>query len=266
MATSSIDAKKSVRLPEQCVCTSLPGGEKLGYVYANQYGDGGFIAEQDRIFGEAFFCVCREAAAQQRKREFRQESSNIPPPPLVYGAWRFSDYQAKEAGQDEAKRAAVEWCTGQGDDYKPWLMLSGTVGTGKTHLACAAGWALLGEDFQVRYEYVPLLLDHLRDGYKDDTYYARAEQVRQAQVLILDDYNANRITDWAQEELLKIIHHRHERGAPLLVTTNVLPKDFESRVASRLADRWRSRVVLMLWESWRATEPDNKGGEVLSGA
>lgn len=251
IAASGRDAKVQVRLPDTCVCPTLPGGEKLGYVYADLFGDGGSIPDDHRIFGEAFFCVCREARALNQKREFWVSHSNIPRAPERYGAWRFTDYETPLPGQRGAKKAVIDWCSGQGSDYMPWLLLHGPNGVGKTHLACAAGNALLGADIQVRYEYVPFLLDHLRQGYEDNSYHQRLDEIRTATVLILDDFGAGKVSEWAEGELLKVIHYRHEEGAPLLVTTNLNPEDFEPRIRDRIADRFTSKVVPMVWESHR---------------
>lgn len=248
---SERDAKVQVRLPDTCVCLTLPGGEKLGYVYANTFADGAAIPDEHRVFGEAFFCACREARALNQKREFWEAHSNIPGPPERYSGWRFTDYETAIPGQQQAKKAVIDWCSGQGDDYKPWLLLYGNNGVGKTHLACAAGMALLGANIQVRYEYVPFLLDHLRQGYEDNSYHQRLDEIRTATVLILDDFGAGKVSEWAEGELLKVIHFRHEEGGALLITTNLHPDDFAPRIRDRIADRFTSRVVPMIWESYR---------------
>jgi DNA replication protein DnaC len=134
-----------------------------------------------------------------------------------------------------------------------WLVLHGTVGCGKTHLAAAIKNELNAHGTPSGFEIVPDLLDQLRQTYapsSDVTYDQRFEAIRNAPVLILDDYGAHSSTPWAEEKLFQLLNHRFNARLPTVVTTNLAISDAmasappqELRIFSRLLDPELSRVV-----------------------
>lgn len=70
-------------------------------------------------------------------------------------------------------------------------------------------------------------------------------------VLIIDDLGLEKATDWAAEKLDLIIDHRWLNNMALVVTTNALGKDLSPRIADRLRDTKRGRVVQIAAESYR---------------
>ena len=103
-----------------------------------------------------------------------------------------------------------------------WLYLAGPTGVGKTHLAAA----IVGENIalgrEVLFRFVPDLLDDLRRSYGpaggksfDHTF----SQVRNAEILVLDDFGAEASTAWAEEKLYQLIVHRHDSMMPTVFTS-----------------------------------------------
>lgn len=239
-------------VPDHCVCASLPGGEKMGWVYATHYTDGTPILRDNEDwkpeYGEAFRCACGVAKDEKRYQAFLWREANIPPSRWS-DQWSFSDYECASDLHQTAKDAVVEWCSGAGNR---WCFLHGPVGTGKTHLACAAVAALVGGKVYARYEWVPELIDYLRIHQVDGLYEERIAQLRAVEALVLDDLNAVKQTEWAEGEVLKLIDWRYRERAPLLVTTNVLLHEIETRTLDRLQDWQLSKSVPMLFESYRS--------------
>ena len=249
---------RKAELPDVCICTTMPGGEKMGYIYASVYDDGSRITERlpngtlNPDYGVSHRCVCRVAGDEQRHREFLWKEANLP-----HGTWAFSDYQTHfqdESPQLEQRRrgaliAAREWAAGISSNA--WLFLYGPMGTGKTFLSGAIVSALIGANIHARYEYVPELIDLLRKGQGDGTYEDKVAHLKAVTVLVLDDLNAAKTTEWADGEILKIIDWRYRERAPLLVTTNVPTEQMEPRTLDRLMDRRMSVAVPMVWQSFR---------------
>ncbi len=250
--------QKTVVFPDVCICTTLPGGEKMGYIYASFYSDGSRVTERNEKddynpdYGMSHRCVCRIATDDKRHREFLWGESNLPS-----GTWAFSDYLTHFAGETtelEQRRigafvAARDWAAGISSNS--WLFMHGPMGTGKTFLASAIVSALIGADIHARYEYVPDLIDQLRRGQGDGTYEDTVAHLRAVSVLVLDDLNAAKTTEWADGEILKLIDWRYRERAPLLVTTNVPLNEMEPRTLDRLMDRQISATIPMVWESFR---------------
>jgi DNA replication protein DnaC len=129
-----------------------------------------------------------------------------------------------------------------------WLVLAGVVGCGKTHLAAAIKNERDEHGSQTLFKTVPDLLDYLRATYAPDsnvTYDRGFDAIRNAEVLILDDYGAHSSTPWAEEKLFQLLNYRFNARFPTVITTNQ-PLDRntassgapsqELRILSRLLD------------------------------
>lgn len=139
----------------------------------------------------------------------------------------------------------------------PFLMLIGpTTGNGKTRLACSIVNALwLQQRVRPRFWVVADLLDVWRDLYSQpraedgrSAEHAFRESLRHCPLLVLDDFGAQRDTDWAIEQLFKLINHRYQERRATLLTSNLSSGEFAERMPreiSRLRDPNVSTVVLL---------------------
>lgn len=244
-------------MPQTCLCSAV-GGVKMGWIYPSYYTDGTEIPERlpnglgNPDFGRAIMCACQVAEHEKRYGHFLRQEANLP-----VGEWVFSDYRTAFSGEPKAildariyaRDTVKAWCSGRTENA--WLFLHGPAGTGKTYLAATAVNALLGAKIQARYEYVPDLIDRLRAGQADNSYGEEIARLKGVQVLVLDDLNATRSTEWAEGEVLKLIDWRYRERGPLLVTTNVQLEDIEPRTLDRLCDRFLSKTIPMIWASYR---------------
>jgi DNA replication protein DnaC len=114
----------------------------------------------------------------------------------------------------------------------------GNYGTGKTHLAAAIANFAVGQGVETIFITVPDLLDALRYTYQDagPSFEERFEELRRAELLVLDDFGTQNATSWAQEKLFQIINYRYINRLPLIVTTNLPLREIEGRIRSRLQD------------------------------
>jgi DNA replication protein DnaC len=134
------------------------------------------------------------------------------------------------------------------EDPHGWLVLAGVVGCGKTHLAAAIKNERDERGGQTLFKTVPDLLDYLRATYAPDsnvTYDRGFDAIRNAEVLLLDDYGAHSSTPWAEEKLFQLLNYRFNARLPTVITTNqpldrsVAPSGApsqEQRILSRLLD------------------------------
>jgi len=138
------------------------------------------------------------------------------------------------------------------------ILLHGTTGTGKTHIAvCIANY--LFDTNSVRFTSLSMLFSG---------YYARSFELRDqwlnefatCDLLIIDDFGVERITDGYYPIIFTLIDLRINAKKPMVVTTNKSIDDFESEIGTkekRLATRilegcypievngknWRSEVI-----------------------
>jgi DNA replication protein DnaC len=130
----------------------------------------------------------------------------------------------------------------------PSLLLVGVTGTGKTHQAYGALRALSVSGVSCRWRFTAAadLYAWLRPRHGMDSEVEFARYMS-AGLLVLDDLGAAKPTEWNEEINLRLINHRYEHELPMLITSNVPPKDLAhvlgERVASRLSEM-ATRVVL----------------------
>ena len=130
----------------------------------------------------------------------------------------------------------------------------GDYGCGKTHLAAAIGnyRKALGEEpiFVV----VPDLLDHLRAAFSPTStvsYDRRFEEVKNAQLLILDDLGTQSASPWAREKLYQLFNYRYMARLPSVITTSSKMEDLDPRIRSRMLDSRLCDIYAILLPAYR---------------
>lgn len=94
---------------------------------------------------------------------------------------------------------------------------------GKSHLAQAIGNEACLRGFEVLYRNTHTLFKWLAAGYADGSHDRRMQQLRNIDVLILDDFGLRELTEAAQADLYELISERYEHR-PTILTSN---RDFD---------------------------------------
>ncbi|MHC1782770.1 MAG: ATP-binding protein [Anaerolineaceae bacterium] len=150
----------------------------------------------------------------------------------------------------KAFRAAQQFA----ENPQGWLVLSGSYGAGKTHLAASIGNYCTALGMQVVFWVVPDLLDYLRAtfGPNATTSYDRSfEEVKRAPLLILDDLGTQSTTPWAKEKLFQLFNYRYIAGLPTVITTSSLMEDIDKRLRSRILDARLCAVYAVIAPPYR---------------
>jgi DNA replication protein DnaC len=183
--------------------------------------------------------VCRLAAQREKHKQNLRRFSQL----ASLEEKTFASFNVLIPGVQEAYTKAWEYA----HDPDGWLLLIGTNGCGKTHLAAAAANMLLEQDRAVLFTTVPDLLDHLRAAYapaSEVTYDSLYMSMREVEVLVLDDLGAQQTTAWAEEKLFQLINHRYVCRSPTIITTNHIRLfGINERIRSRLLDAGLVRSV-----------------------
>ncbi len=157
----------------------------------------------------------------------------------------FHNFHTPTSRDDEAEslRSAFQSVKRFAQTPEGWLVLQGTNGCGKTHLAAAAAGEVLRAGTDVFFAVVPDLLDHLRASFAPGAagtgYDERFDQVRNAGLLVLDDLGAQTSSPWALEKLFQITNYRASTRLPTIITTDLKGGRFREaypRVAVRALD------------------------------
>lgn len=190
-------------------------------------------------FGKAVPCSCTTGERRSRRMLMLERMGTMEMLQRMTFAGFIPEPAHLPPEQAMSLRKAMEVAQRFAADPKGWLLLSGSVGSGKTHLAAAIANVRLDAGDPVLFLVVPDLLDHLRATFSADsevTYDELFEQVRNAPLLILDDLGTQSSTPWAQEKLFQLLNHRYNAQLPTVITTNQRIDDFDARLRSRLLD------------------------------
>jgi DNA replication protein DnaC len=99
--------------------------------------------------------------------------------------------------------------------------VSGSAGSGKSHIAQAIGHAVIQQGYRVLYREAHILLEELADATLDGNRRQHVELLTTVPLLIIDDLGMRKLPLTAAEELLEIIMRRYERTSTL-ITSNRL--------------------------------------------
>ncbi len=216
-------------------------------------------------FGRALLCPHRrDEVANARTGELRAAANMAALGHMTFDNFHLTPYEMSEKMQKSLK-AAFDAAREFADDPRGWLVLTGTFGCGKTHLAAAIANHRLADGRAALFVVVPDLLDHLRATFSPGStvsYDERFEAVRTAPVLILDDLGAQSSTPWASEKLFQLLNYRYTAQLPTVITTNQRMEDIDERLRSRLQDSALVRHTHILAPDYRRSGADRLGGDL----
>ncbi len=229
------------------------------------------VSMGDPRFGRLEPCACRSAEIIDGARQRLFELSHLDR--LSHLTFENFDIQGNKNAkfmmpQDmNSLQLAKEEAESFVRTHQGWLLLEGGYGCGKTHLAAAIANFAVSTGTPTLFITVPDLLDMLRFAFSDPetTFEARFEEIRNANLLILDDFGTQNATAWAQEKLFQIINYRYINKLPTVITTNLMLDEIESRIRSRLQDdEFVKHITITAPDYRRPTETSNPGISMLS--
>lgn len=175
----------------------------------------------------------------------------------------FENFEPR-AGQEKALKTAKSFADGfyTGEGAYSGIMLCGATGCGKTHLAAAIANQIIQEAkisekdaetagaFEyysgraicpVRFSSTVELLTKLKAEYagENDNSECIMNAYKKSPLIILDDFGAERQTEWSIERIFEIVDWRYSDELPIIITTNATPEELKKKMGARIYDRLR---------------------------
>lgn len=130
-----------------------------------------------------------------------------------------------------------------------FLVITGNVGTGKTHQAYGA-LRRIAEAGPKRFEMIaataPDLYARLRPNGSDKGAEYELKQFTRIPLLLIDDLGTEKLSEFTEEATYRIVNERYNACLPLIITTNHLikatPGSGTPDLVTRLGDRLASRL------------------------
>jgi DNA replication protein DnaC len=198
-------------------------------------GGSGFIIVEGAHLSGAKPCDCRS----QGRAERLEDRAQIPP---LYRQASLDNFSVRPenpiARQDltTVLLAVKTYIREFPNETRPGLLLIGETGTGKTHLAVAALRKIVEKGFECLFYDYQSLLNSIKSGYDPASDSSDREAYRaalEADVLLLDDLGAHRVTGWVEDTVTSIITHRCNHRKPLIATTNLPDGEAGSNVVQK---------------------------------
>lgn len=204
-------------------------------------------------------CACQTAAYEQQEqerkhREFldrveKNRSVGLTDPVLRKHTF-VNDLGYNPKQLEMAKQFVQHWEEFQKDSMG--LLLWGPVGTGKSFIAGCIANALLDRGVPVMMTNFARLLNKLTDMYAGDRN-AYIDSFNSFPLLIIDDLGVERNSEFAREQVFSVIDSRYRSQLPMIVTTNLTPKEMKNPV-----DLSRARIYDRVLERCTPIRVDNQ--------
>jgi len=123
------------------------------------------------------------------------------------------------------------------------LLIEGPTGTGKTFLACALGQHACEQGISVRYYRASRLFESLTIAHGDGSFGKLLTQLAKTELLIIDDWGLQILTQAQRNDLLEIIEDRHGLGTTLITSQLPIAHWHEAIGDPTLADAILDRLL-----------------------
>lgn len=121
------------------------------------------------------------------------------------------------------------------------IWLFGDTGTGKTTLAMLVSKEAVAKGHSVAIYSLPKLLARIRRTYDgepgEDSYSAFFKRLTSVDLLHIDDFGAEKRSDWVLEQLYALVNERYEDERSVMLTTNLTVDKLEDQIGRRTVSR-----------------------------
>lgn len=181
------------------------------------------------------------------------EQANIP---LRFKDKTFSNYMATTLDQKENIRVLKRFINQPGN---VGLLMIGSNGTGKTHLAVAILKEMITKaDFPSVFTEAIKIIRSIKDSWilKHTTEFEIIEMYTNPYLLIIDEVGVQFGSETERQYLTEVINDRYNAMKPTILMGNVNIRDLAKLLGDRIIDRYKEdgKVLTFDWQSYRGSQ------------
>ncbi|WP_367112242.1 ATP-binding protein [Staphylococcus capitis subsp. urealyticus] len=202
-------------------------------------------------------CSMIQAGKEAERKRKQKYINSIFSQSTVNGSLKdatLNNYKPQNEKQEYAKKTAIEYVKTFSVDKAKSLILQGSYGTGKSHIAYAIAKAIKNEGYSVAFMHIPMLMERIKATYNKNAAETTDELVQllsNIDLLVLDDIGVEN-TEHTLNKLFSIVDNRV--GKNNIFTTNFSDKHLNQdmnwqRINSRM--KHNARTVKVLGDDYR---------------
>ena len=166
----------------------------------------------------------------------------------------------------DAKREVLEYCREYSSRFVDFLgrgsgiVLLGSVGTGKTHLAAGIIQSVIMGGHSAKYTSVSRMIRRIRATYAKGSEESEQNAIQffiRPDLLVIDEIGVQRGSEYESDMLFDIVNERYEALKPMILIANLTIQEMRQAVGDRVYDRMREnggRAFVMDWKSHRGNK------------
>lgn len=198
-------------------------------------------------------CSCYEE--ELKKEQFLRSNLGGKLTHQVFDTFELSFYPSAK-GEDglsprEKMKRVLKYCKNYAESFSgesPNLLFIGSPGLGKTFLSSAIANAVIERGFSVIYDSaqnIVMQFENVRFGRQDSS---SVQKFFDCSLLIMDDLGAEFLTPLSESALYNIMNTRITSAKPLILSTNLTPKQTASTYNDRISSRLNGEFVILQFE------------------
>ena len=195
--------------------------------------------------------VMRECACMAKRRSLRRmRKSGLLG---LLNCYTFDAFRTPEPWQKQARERAIDFAA---NGWGRWFVITGTPGTGKTHLCTAIAGAMLEAGREVRYMLWRTEAPRLKAIVNDREEYEREiNQLKEAEVLYIDDFFKGSVSDADINLAFELLGDRYNKksGSTMLSSEKTVEEllDIDEAIGSRIYEMSKGYCLKMPKKNWK---------------
>ena len=193
------------------------------------------------------YLKCSKQIDMDKKNEYLKNVYYYELPSSLKGASLKNIYKDDAKRIEVIKKIKIFYDGYKKDKHSKGIYLSGSFGSGKSYIIAALFNELAKYQIQSAIIYFPEFLRKLKANLGNSNYDELFEKIKTAPLLSIDDIGAEKLTDWARDEILgSILQYRMDFNLPTFFTSNLSLKELEShlQITSSKSDIIKARRIM----------------------